>query len=112
MHAAKSHDCTMAGLLKADSEFAAVYVAAALDEADLPGGQFALRAVLRQVAEAQGMASLAGRAGMTSEVLRRELSPRGTLRLKTLLSVLNAMGMRLAVRPLHTVSSSEARDAG
>ncbi len=37
-----SHDETVVDLLKADPEFAAVYLAAALDEVDQPGGQYAL----------------------------------------------------------------------
>jgi DNA-binding phage protein len=111
MQAAKSHHSTVEGLLKADPEFAAFYVVAALDEADLLGGQFALRTVLCQVAQTQGLASLTARACMTSEVLRRELSPRGTLRFKTLLSLLNAMNVRLRAQPLHTGSSSAACDA-
>jgi DNA-binding phage protein len=46
-------------MLKADPEVADVYLATALEEADLPGGQFALVAAMRHIAEAQGMASVA-----------------------------------------------------
>jgi probable addiction module antidote protein len=108
MNAANSHDSTVAALLKADPEFAALYLAAALDEAELPGGKSALHAVLRQVVDAQGIASVAARAGVPLEDLRRELSPRGTPRLKTLLSLLNALGMRLAVQPLHATHPGAA----
>ena len=48
----RSHDTAMVELLLADSPFAADYLAAAIDEAELPGGQAALLAALRHVAEA------------------------------------------------------------
>jgi DNA-binding phage protein len=50
MTASRSHDETVVELLKADPEFAAVYLAAAVDEADLPGGESTLLAALHQVA--------------------------------------------------------------
>jgi probable addiction module antidote protein len=92
-----SYEETVVAMLKADPEFAAVYLAAALDEADQPGGQLALLAALRQIAEAQGMASVAERAGIPRESLYRALSPRGNPTLKTLLALLNATGLRLGV---------------
>ena len=97
MKASRPHDETVVDLLKADPEFAAVYLAAALDEFDQPGGQCALLAALRQIAEAQGMASVAERAGIPRESLYRALSPRGNPTLKTLLALLNATGLRLGV---------------
>ena len=54
-----SHDEVVVDILKADPEMADVYLATALEEADLPGGQFALLAALRHIAAAQGMANLA-----------------------------------------------------
>ena len=50
MTASRSHDETVVELLNADPEFAAVYLAAAVDEADLPGGESALLTALHQVA--------------------------------------------------------------
>ena len=76
---------------------AAAYLAAALEEAYQPGGQFALLAAPRQIAEAQGMASVAERAGLLRESVYRALSPRGNPTLKTLLALLHATGLRLAV---------------
>jgi probable addiction module antidote protein len=93
-----SHEAKVVDILKVDPDFAAVYLAAALDEAGLPGGQNALLAALRQIAEAQGMASVAERAGIPRESLYRALSPRGNpTTLKTLLALLNATGLRLGV---------------
>jgi probable addiction module antidote protein len=98
MNASRPHDATVVDMLKADPDFAAVYLAAALDESAEPGGQFALLAALRQIAEAQGMASVAERAGIPRESLYRALSPRGNPTLKTLLALLSATGMRLGVQ--------------
>jgi probable addiction module antidote protein len=98
MKASRPHDETVVKLLKDDPDFAAVYLAAALDESDQPGGQYALLAALRHIAEAQGMASVAERAGIPRESVYRALSPRGNPTLKTLLALLNATGLRLGAR--------------
>ena len=80
-------------------ELLTAYLAAALDEAEQAGGQAALLVALRQIAEAQGMASVAERAGLPRESLYRALSPRGNPTLKTLLALLHATGLRLGVNP-------------
>ena len=95
--ASRSHDVAVVELLKTDPEFANEYLAAALEEAEEPGGQVALLAALRHVAEAQGMAAVAQRAGMPRESLYRALSPKGNPTIKTLLAVLGAAGLHLAV---------------
>ena len=46
-----SHDEVVIDMLKAEPDFANEYLAAALEEADLPGGQTALLAALRHIAE-------------------------------------------------------------
>jgi hypothetical protein len=43
----------MADLIKADPDLAGIYLTTALEEASLPGGQFALQAVRRQIAQSQ-----------------------------------------------------------
>lgn len=97
MKSSQPHDETVVELLKADPEMADLYLAAALEEANLPGGQFALLAALRHIAEAQGMAKVAEKAGMPRESLYRALSPRGNPTIKTLLAVLSAAGLQLGV---------------
>ena len=67
----------MVELLKQDPDFASVYLAASLEESEQPGGQQALLSALRHVAEAQGMAAVAERAGMPRESLYRALSAKG-----------------------------------
>lgn len=96
--ASRPHDETMVELLREDPAFLDEYLAAALDEADEIGGPQVLLAVLRQVAEAQGMAAVAKRAGMPRESLYRALSPNGNPTVTTLLAVLNAAGLKLDVR--------------
>jgi probable addiction module antidote protein len=97
MKASRPHDETVVDMLKADPEFAAVYLAAALEEAEQPGGQSALLAALRQIAEAEGIGRVAERAGLPRESVYRALSPRGNPTLKTLLALLHVIGLRLAV---------------
>ena len=97
MKASQPHDETVVEMLKADPEMADLYLAAALEEANLPGGQHALLAALRHIAEAQGMATVAEKAGMPRESLYRALSPRGNPTIKTLLAVLGAAGLQLGV---------------
>ena len=92
----RPHDAAVVELLKADPEFANEYLAAAL-EADESGGQTALLAALRHVAEAQGMAAVAERAGIPRESLYRALGPKGNPTVKTLLAVLSAAGLHLVV---------------
>ncbi len=98
MKAAQAHDDTVVEMLRDDPELADLYLAAALEEVNLPGGQGALLAALRHIAEAQGMAAVAARAGIPRESLYRALSPNGNPTIKTLLAVLGAAGLQLGVR--------------
>jgi len=98
-----SHDDTVVSLLKADPDFANEYLAAALDEAELPGGQVGLLAALRHIAEAQGMTAVAARAGIPRESLYRALSPKGNPTIKTLLAVVHGAGLHLEVTRIAAV---------
>jgi len=95
-----SFEESVVDMLKSDPEFAAVYLAAALEEAEQPGGQSALLAALRHIAEAHCIANVAERAGIPRESVYRALSPRGDPTLKTLLAFLHATGMRLGIQAL------------
>ena len=97
----RPHSEAVIELLKDDPALADEYLAVALEEADQPGGQEALLMALRHVAETQGMAQVAERAGMQRESLYRTLSPRGNPTLKTLLAVLSGAGLRLSVEKSH-----------
>lgn len=101
----RSHDATVVDMLRADPEFADAYLAAALDEADAPGGHAALLSALRHIAEAQGMAAVAERAGIPRESLYRALSPKGNPTIRTLLAVMGAAGLQLAVTRQNAASA-------
>ncbi len=93
----ETHDDTVVAMLKADPDFANEYLAAALEEAELPGGQSALLAALRHIAEAQGMTTVAACAGIPRESLYRALSPKGNPTIKTFLAVVHGAGLHLEV---------------
>jgi len=95
--ASRPHDQTVVGLLREDPGFADDYLTATLDEVDEPGGREALLSALRHIAEAQGMAAIAERAGIKRESLYRALSPKGNPTVKTLLAVMGAAGLKLSV---------------
>ncbi len=102
--ASRPHDAAVVDMLRQDPEFASVYLEAAFEESDAPGGQRAQLTALRHVAEARGMAAVVERAGMPRETLYRALSPNGNPTIKTLLAVLGAAGLHLAVtRPTQTL---------
>lgn len=103
-NASRSHDEAVIELLREDPSFADEYLAAAMEEANQDGGREALLAALRHVAEAQGMAAVAERAGIPRESLYRVLSPNGNPTIKTLLAVLDAAGLKLGVHRAASVS--------
>lgn len=98
--ASVSHTEATVAELRADRDFAVAYLQEALQELDDPNHRAAGLLALRHVAEAYGgLASVAQQAGIAREALYRALSPTGNPTLKTLLAVLNAVGMRLSVVP-------------
>jgi probable addiction module antidote protein len=97
MKSSQAYDQTIVELLKADPELADIYLATALEEANLAGGQGALLAALRQIAEAQWMANVAARAGIPRESLYRALGPKGNPTIKTFLAVVHGAGLHLDV---------------
>ena len=97
----RSHDEVVVEMLREDPEFADAYLAAALKETERPVGHHAMLTALRHIAEAQGMANVAEKAGMPRESLYRALGPRGNPTIKTLLAVLNASGLHLSVARQH-----------
>jgi probable addiction module antidote protein len=75
---------------------AAAYLNAAIEE----GERAVFLLALRNVAEANGgMTALAERANLSRESLYRMLSKRGNPEIKSLISLLGTMGLRLAVEP-------------
>ena len=88
-----SHRKWLISELRADPELAAEYLNAAAEDKD----HRVYLSALRTVAEATGMAKVARAANVPRESVIRALSSSGTLRLRTLLAVLKAAGLKLAV---------------
>ena len=91
-----AHKPRLLGWLK-DPRNAAAYLETAFEEDDVEG----LMQAIRNVAEAQGgVARVAERAGLSRETLYRTLSKLGNPQVKSLAAILEATGLRLAVKPL------------
>ena len=71
-----------------------------LAEAFASGDQKFIASALGAVARARGMSTIAEKAGVTRPALYKALSETGHPQLSTLLGVVNALGLKLAVEPL------------
>src|SRR5262245_20910897 len=71
------------------------YLNAAIDEGDIKVFLLALR----DVAEAQGISKVAAEAELNSENLYRILSDRGNPRLSSIVSLLQALGVEIRLKP-------------
>jgi probable addiction module antidote protein len=93
--ASVSHDEMIVRELRADPDFAAEYLKAAMEDSAEPK---VLLIALRHLAEARGgIAKVAKAAGLQRESLYRALSAGGNPRLSTLMAVTRAIGLRLTV---------------
>ncbi|WP_243311319.1 addiction module antidote protein [Fundidesulfovibrio agrisoli] len=95
--ASVSYEAGIVEDLRADPDFAAEYLRAALEDEENPE---ALLMALRHVAKALGVSEVAEKAGVNRESLYRALSPRGNPTLKTLRAVTKAMGLRVTVEKI------------
>ena len=94
----RTHDAGMAELFREDPAFATQYLNNVLEE----GEQADLLVALRQMAQAfGGVPVIAEKAHLNATQLYRTLSAEGNPELRSLTAVLKAMGMRLAVQPIH-----------
>jgi probable addiction module antidote protein len=93
------HDCEV-GKLRSDRELGVEYLKVALESVDHPDERAGSLLALRAIAEAYGgLGAVAAQAGISRESLYRSLSPKGNPTLKTLVAVLNTLGLRLSVVP-------------
>ena len=100
-----SHEEATIESLRRDPQFAAEYLNAILADGD----QQELLMALRYLAKAFGEVSqVAEQAELNATTLYRTLSPRENPELKSLLALLKAMGLRLAVQPLGEESQGVA----
>jgi len=100
--------------LRADREFAVNLLQLAMESLDNPEERGGALLAIRSVAEAYGgLGAVAAQAGISRESLYRALSPKGNPTLKTLLAVLNTLGLRLTVSPAKkaNVKKSNKRDS-
>ncbi len=92
MQRAKNYHDSLLKALK-DSTEAAEYINAAIEENDLD----TLLLALRDVAEAQGMSAVARRAKLNRVSLYKMLSHRGNPHFQSVISLLNAAGLKFSV---------------
>jgi probable addiction module antidote protein len=104
----KSHDEAMAELYRDDPDYAAQLLNSILEDGD----QSELLAALRQMTKAfGGVQAVADTAELSATQLYRTLSPGGNPVLSSLLAILKAMGLRLAVQPRAPCSATAANGA-
>lgn len=95
-----SHREWMIEMIREDREPAVELFREALESIDEEEYRAASLMALRDIAEACGeLGAVAAKAGISRESLYRSLSPKGNPTLKTLIAVLNTMGLRLSVAP-------------
>lgn len=90
----RSHDTAIEELLRGDPELSAEYLDQTLREGTREEMLFAMRRVVRAHG---GVAKLATTTGLNENTLHRTLSPKGNPRLTTLLTICEAIGMRVSI---------------
>lgn len=92
----RTHEEAVVESLRRDPDYAAEYLSALLEDGD----QEELMLGLRRLAEAfGGVPQIAKDAALNATTLYRTLSPQGNPELKTLITLLKALGLRLAIVP-------------
>jgi len=81
-----------------DPKYAAGYLNAVLEDKG-PDHKERFLMALRDVAQSHGMSRLAGETEIAREAMYRALSQNGNPEFETLTSVLDAVGLRLAIEP-------------
>lgn len=97
----RTHDEAMAELYRSDPVLALDVINGILEDGD----QAELLIVLRQLAHAfGGVQAVAEQAHLNPTQLYRTLSPKGNPALNSLTAILKAMGLRLAVQPIASLT--------
>lgn len=91
-----THEEATIASFRNDPEYAAEYLNDVLEYGD----QEELMLALRRIGQAYGVKEIADHAEMNARTLYKTLSPAGNPELRSFRAILEAMGMRLAVRPL------------
>ncbi len=99
----RSHDEAMAEVFRRDAGYAVELMNSILEDGD----QGELLIALRQMADAfGGVRSVAKSAELNPSQLYRTLSDKGNPEVRSLTAILRAMGLRLAIQPLHPATAS------
>ena len=99
--------------LRSDPELAVECLKLALESLNNPDERGGSLLTLRSLAEAYGgLGAVAAKAGISRESLYRSLSPKGNPTLKTLVAVLNTMGLRLSVVSQPKKAQKRREEAG
>jgi probable addiction module antidote protein len=93
----RSHEAATVESFRKDPTYAAEYLNAVLADGDQEEVMLALRRLSRAFG---GVSKLAKETNLNATTLYRTLSPKGNPELKSLITLLRALGMQLAVRPL------------
>jgi len=93
-----SHDEARVEMFRRDPDLAAEYLNSVLADGDETDLMLALRSLSKAFG---GVQEIARQAEVNAHTLYRTLSEQGNPELKTLCEILKAMGMRLAVQPIH-----------
>jgi probable addiction module antidote protein len=93
----RAHEEATVEMFKHDPELAAEYLNSVLEDGDEADLMLALRSLSKAFG---GVQEIAKQAEVNAHTLYRTLSEQGNPELKTLSSILRAMGMRLAVQPI------------
>jgi len=93
----RTHEEATIEMFKHDPELAAEYLNSVLEDGDESDLMLALRTLSKAFG---GVQEIAKQAEVNAHTLYRTLSEQGNPELKTLSSILRAMGMRLAVQPI------------
>lgn len=98
----RAHDTAMAEVFRNDPAYAVELLNSILED----GEQGELLIALRQMAEAfGGVRQVAKSAELNPNQLYRTLSQTGNPEVRSLTAILRAMGLRLAIQPLHPTTS-------
>jgi probable addiction module antidote protein len=93
----RGHDEATVESLRKDPKFAVEYLNAVLQEGD----EQELMVAMRRIADAMGgVPQLASKTKLNATTLYRTLSKKGNPELRSMTSMLKAMGLRLAVQPI------------
>lgn len=96
----RTHEEASLEMFRNDPELAADYLNSVLADGDESDLMLALRSLSKAYG---GVQEIARHAEVNAHTLYRTLSEQGNPELKTLSSILRAMGMRLAVQPIQHV---------